>query len=68
MLPQDEPELSRHVEHILSRWILGHDYSATAMQAACLRMNISREDFFRVARLYCDLQTENRTLGKQRNE
>lgn len=68
MLPNNEAELSKHVEHILSRWILGHDYKAMAMQAVCLNMNITREDFLRVVRLYCDYQTENRLLGKQRNE
>jgi hypothetical protein len=61
----DEAELNKWVRHIVTRWRLGHDPSFTIVQGICLSIPLTREDYFRVVRSYCDKASENRTYGKR---
>lgn len=61
----DDAELARWVRHIVSRWKLEHDVNFTILQGICLGIPMTREDYFRVVRKYCDKASENRKLGKQ---
>lgn len=64
MLPLENlPELERISKFIISRWQLDHNTALTVMQARCLGMDITREDYLRVVRAYCDVSTENKTVG-----
>lgn len=61
----DRAELERWVGHIVTRWKLEHDPGFTIIQGICLGIPLTREDYFRVVREYCDKATENRKLGKR---
>lgn len=60
----DSAELSRWVRHIVTRWRLEHDPDFTIIQGVCLGIPLTREDYFRVVRTYCDSATENKSIGK----
>lgn len=57
-------ELARWVKHIVLRWQLDHDINFAIIQAVCLGMSMTREDYMRVVRAYCDQKSENARLGK----
>lgn len=61
----DRAELERWVRHIVTRWKLEHDPGFTIIKGICLGIPLTREDYFRVVREYCDKATENRKLGKR---
>lgn len=61
----DRAELERWVTHIVTRWKLEHDPGFTIIQGICLGIPLTREDYFRVVREYCDKATENRRLVRR---
>jgi hypothetical protein len=67
-LPTDHETLCRWRAFIIQRWVLDHDIDHACVQALCLGMPMSRDDFIAVIKDYVTLSSENGTYGKTRSK
>jgi len=65
-LPTDEQELRRWAKFVISRWQLEHAATATMMQAICLGIPLTCEDYWKIVRVYVQCRHEVKT-GAYRN-
>ena len=61
MLPSDEAELRRWAEFAVSRWTIERDIGFACVEAVCLSISMTREDFMKIIRAYVECRTENRS-------
>lgn len=59
-LPVDADELRRFVEFGITRWQLEYPVMAFCVESVFRGCPMTRDDYLRIVRAYCDQRTENR--------
>jgi hypothetical protein len=60
-LPSDDAELARYIDFAISRWRLDHYFEQIQVQGLFLGIRLSRADYLKIVRDYCDERDDPET-------